>query len=109
MAKQRRGKPKGFVDWYLKEWMLASDLRGRGAHTRLRELTGWSKATMSELYNGGQDFSPKILREAADAFKCEPFELLMPPEEAMAIRQMRASAFQIVRGGKIDEQERAAS
>lgn len=94
----RRGKPKGFVPWYLPEWMEASGLKGRGARERMRELTGWSKATMSQLYNDNQDFSPKILAEAAQALNCQPYELLMRPEAAMAIRQLRQDALRIVEG-----------
>jgi transcriptional regulator with XRE-family HTH domain len=92
----RRGKPKGVVPWYLPEWMAACDLKGRGAQAKMMELTGWSKATMSQLYNGGQDFSPKILAETAAALKCEPFELLMHPDAAMAIRRIRQDALRIV-------------
>lgn len=72
-------------------------MEGRGAQTRMMELTGWSKATMSQLYNGTQDYSPKILAEAAEALNAEPFELLMHPERAMAMRQLRTTAAEIVR------------
>jgi len=61
----------------------------------MMELTGWSKATMSQLFNGTQDYSPKILTEAAKALNVEPFELLMPPERAMSLRRMRESAISI--------------
>lgn len=61
--------------------------------------TGWSRATASQLYNGDQDFSPKILREAADALHIEPYELLMPPEKAMNLRRLERAAFGIVEGG----------
>lgn len=93
----RRGIPKGPIQWYLREWMAARSMEGRGAQTRMMELTGWSKATMSQLYNGTQDYSPKILAEAAEALNAEPFELLMHPERAMAMRQLRTTAAEIVR------------
>lgn len=96
----RRGKPKGLVPWYLPEWMAVAELKGRGAQTRMMELTGWSKATMSQLYNGGQDFSPKVLAEAAQALNCAPYELLMHPETAMAIRRLRQDALRIVEDSK---------
>ena len=92
----RRGTPKIQPLWYLPEWMAASNLAGRGAHTKMRELTGWSKATMSQLYNGGQDFNSRILQEAATALKCRPYELLMHPEEAFGLRHQRAAALQVV-------------
>jgi transcriptional regulator with XRE-family HTH domain len=91
----RRGIPKGQVNWYLREWMEASGLSGRGAQTKMMELTGWSKATMSQLYNGEQDYSPKVVNDAAAALNAEPFELLLPPSRAMALRGMRDNAIKI--------------
>jgi transcriptional regulator with XRE-family HTH domain len=92
----RRGIPKGQVNWYLREWMDACNIKGRGAQTRMSELTGWSKATMSQLYNGEQDFSPKILREAAEALNVETYELLMHPDLAFALRRQREASLRIV-------------
>lgn len=92
----RRGIPTGAISWYLPEWMAARGMEGRGAQTKMRELTGWSRATMSQLYNGDQDFSPKILAEAAQALKCETYELLMHPDRAMSLRRMREDALRIV-------------
>lgn len=92
----RRGIPKTGVSWYLVEWMAARGLEGRGAQAKMMELTGWSKATMSQLYNGTQDYSPKIIAEAARALGVEQYEMLMHPEKASALRQLRASAETIV-------------
>ncbi len=91
-----RGIPKGGINWYLPEWMAACGLDYRGAQAEMMRRTGWSKATMSQLFNGTQDYSPKVVNEAAQALSCEPYELLMPPEKAMAIRRLLASAQQIV-------------
>ena len=52
---------------------------------------------MSQLYNGTQDYSPDIIEAAAVALHAEPFELLLPPERAMAIRSLRESAVTIVK------------
>ncbi len=87
----RRGIPKGPPSWFLPEWMAAAASEGRGSQAKMIELTGWSRATMSQLYNGQQDFSPAILRAAAIALSAEPFELLIPPERAFAIRRAMAS------------------
>jgi transcriptional regulator with XRE-family HTH domain len=92
----RRGVPKGPINWYLSEWMAARGLEGRGAQTKMMALTGWSKATMSQLFNGTQDYSPKVVNEAAAALSVEPWELLMPPERAMAIRKLQSSAERVV-------------
>lgn len=91
----RRGKPDG-INWYLREWMDMTFPNPRGRQAKMSELTGWSKATTSQLYNNTQDYSPKLVNEAADALKAEPWELLMPPERAMAIRRIRSTAEEIV-------------
>lgn len=90
----RRGIPKR-INWYLVEWMAAHGMEGRGAQAQMMEKTGWSKATMSQLYNGDQDYSPKVVNEAATALNVRPWELLMHPEEAMAIRQLMVQAKKI--------------
>lgn len=92
----RRGIPKTALNWYLREWMAARGLEGRGAQARMMELTGWSRATMSQLFNGTQDYSPKILNEAAAALKVDAYELLMHPTRAMALRRLQSSARAIV-------------
>jgi len=62
----------------------------------MMRMTGWSKATASQLYNGKQDYSPKVVNQAAQALHCKPWELLMHYEDAMAIRRVRSAALQIV-------------
>lgn len=57
--------------------------------------TGWSKASASQIYNGQQDYSPKIVREAAQALNVRDWELLMPYDLAMAFRRFQASATQV--------------
>lgn len=59
------------------------------------ERAGWSKTTASLLYNHRQDYSPRIVEEAALALHLRPFELFLHPEDAMAIRRMRESAVRI--------------
>jgi len=78
--------------WFLSEWMHALGLR----QADLMQRTGWSKTTASLLYNGRQKYNPVLLMEAADAMNLRPFELFLPPDEAMAIRRMREAALQIV-------------
>lgn len=92
----RRGVPKGPITWYLREWMATRGMEGRGAQAKMMGLTGWSKATMSQLYNGDQDYSPKILIEASKALDCETYELLMHPDLAMALRRFQRDAQTIV-------------
>lgn len=86
----RRGQPTA-INWYLKEWMDVTFPHPRGRQAKMMELTGWPKATMSQLYNNKQDYSPKLVNEAAAALNTETWELLMHPEKAMRLRKMRAS------------------
>jgi hypothetical protein len=89
----RRGIPKQGSNWFIREWMDMLGVRQRD----MVERCDWSKATASQIYNGVQDYSPKIVKEAAQALNVEPWELLMQPERAMAIRRLQASAETIVR------------
>lgn len=92
----RRGIPKGAVNWFLREWMDYLGVR----QAQMIERTDWSKATASQLYTGKQDYSPKVVNEAAKALHVAPYELLMRPEDAMAIRRIRQEALRIVEGSK---------
>jgi len=56
---------------------------------------GWSKATASQLYTGVQSYSPKVVNEAAAVLNVKPYELLMHPSDAMALRRLKGAAMQI--------------
>lgn len=71
-------------------------MHGRGAQAKTVEITGWSKATMRQLYNYNQYYSRSFLEAAAKALPCEIYELLMPPARAMSIRGLRANTAEIV-------------
>ncbi len=98
----RRGIPTQ-INWYLKEWM---DLLGKKQAFMIQEC-GWSKATASQLYNNKQDYSPKIVADAARALNVEPFELLMKPERAMALRRQREAAFVLAHDADAIERQSA--
>lgn len=78
-------------DWYLRDWLKT--LRVKQA--RLMELTAWDKRKASELVNGKQRYNRDIVNEAALALNLAPFELLMHPEDAMALRALRKDALRI--------------
>lgn len=78
-------------DWYLKAWMTSLKVRQRD----IMAATGYSKATMSDLSTGKQRFNRDILNDVANALHIRPYELLMHPDEAMALRRVRESAVQI--------------
>lgn len=89
MAKKSR--PIIDIGWFLPEWM--DTLRVRQAD--MVERAGWSKTTASLLYNRQQDYSPRLIDEAAHALNIARYELLLHPEDAFAIRRMRDSAVTI--------------
>lgn len=78
-------------DWYLPQWLQA--LRVRQAE--LERLTGWDKRKASHLVTGKQPYKRDTLNEAADALHIAPFELLMHPEDAFALRRLRTDAIRI--------------
>lgn len=88
----RRGIPKQGASWFIREWMDYYGIK----QAQMIDKTGWSKASTSQIYNGIQDYSPKIVAEAAAALNLQNYELLMHPDKAMALRRLQASAEQIV-------------
>lgn len=78
-------------DWYLEAWMQCAGLDQAG----LRRLTGWSKRKASELFNGAMRYNRDVLNEAAAAMHIAPFELLLHPDDAFALRRLQESAIQI--------------
>lgn len=89
----RRGIPKGQINWYFPEWMTYF---GITKQTDIMERTGWSKATVSQIMNGKQDYSPKLINDACQAFHLAPHELLLRPENAMALRALRTDALRVI-------------
>lgn len=79
-------------DWYLKQWLKSL---GKIQEDVARDL-GWNKAKVSLTANGKQPYTREEINEIAFYLNIEPFELLLPPERAMSLRQFRASAEQIV-------------
>jgi transcriptional regulator with XRE-family HTH domain len=80
------------LDWYLKEWLAAT-------HTSQAELcrrTDYPKAKVSDLVTGKQRYNRDILNDVANALNVYPFELLMPPADAMARRRMERLAKEMV-------------
>lgn len=86
-------------DWYLKAWMATLKVR----QADIMRATGYPKAKMSELASGKQRFNRDILNEVAAALNIRPYELLMHPDEAMALRQVRESAVRIAAEAPVEE------
>jgi len=96
VARVSKTRPKRYTNWFLREWMRTLKVN----QAKLVEDTGYSKTTVSLLYNDQQDYSPSIVRDVASALKIPHYELLMHPDDAMAMRQLRKDALRVVENSK---------
>jgi hypothetical protein len=80
-------------DWYLKEWLATL---GKKQADIVRDLD-WNKARVSLMLRGKQPYDRDSLNELAVYLHLQPHELLMHPDDAMALRQLKVSAERIVR------------
>lgn len=91
MAKAKAPKRKPLHDWYLVEWLryfgkIQADLE--------RDLE-WNKSKASLMCNQAQRYHRDDVNQVAEWLHLKPYELLMPPEEAMNMRQLRQTALKI--------------
>jgi transcriptional regulator with XRE-family HTH domain len=80
------------LDWYLKDWLASLQV----SQADLVRLTDYPKAKVSDLVTGKQRYNRDILNEIAAALNLYPYELLMPPEEAMHRRRLVEAVQQFV-------------
>lgn len=78
-------------DWFLREWVNALGIR----QADLDRQTDWGRRKTSELMNGAQRYNRDSLNEAALALNIQPYEILMHPADAMALRRLRDTALRI--------------
>lgn len=78
-------------DWFLRQWLDSLHI----TQAEFERLTGWDKRKVSFLVTGKQPYKRDELNEAARALHLDPFELLLHPEDAFALRRMRESAIRI--------------
>ena len=78
-------------DWYAKEWL---DHFGKRQASLVNDLD-WNKARASLMVRGIQPYDRESLNELAEYLHLEPFELLLPPEQAMSYRALRSTAEQM--------------
>ncbi len=74
-------------DWFLHEWMKSKEMK----QAELAKRTGWSKATVNDIYHGRTEYYRAILNKVAGALEIYPWELLMSPAEANRIKRWRAA------------------
>ncbi|WP_242913492.1 hypothetical protein [Brevundimonas pishanensis] len=79
------------MDWHISEWMAHAQKRQADLVNEL----GWTRRKASEVFNGLQPYKRETVNEIAEWLKIEPYELLMPPEEAIQLRHLRQAALAI--------------
>jgi len=100
-AKARRGCYKlnmaaSRQDWYLYEWLKAT---GKKQADIVRDLD-WNKARVSLTIHGKQPYTRDDINELASYLSIATYELLMHPDDAMAIRRLRQEALRVVETSK---------
>lgn len=78
-------------DWYLQEWAKLADKR----QADLVNDLGWLKNHAHRIWHGKQPYRRDIVNAIALWLRIEPYELLMPPQDALKIRQLREAAIAI--------------
>lgn len=73
-------------DWYLREWFATAGLKQRDLVTKL----DYPPATANALWHGVQRYRRDHIRDVSSLLNIEPWELLMHPDEAMALRRLRS-------------------
>jgi plasmid maintenance system antidote protein VapI len=86
-------------DWYLKEWMATL---GKKQADIVSDLE-WNPARISLMLRGKQQYTRDAVNELSAYLNLQPFELLMHPEDAMALRQLRATALRIAADSQKDD------
>lgn len=85
--------PAPIHDWYFKEWMRHF---GKRQADVVRDLE-WNKAKASLMWSGKQPYNRADVNEISAYLNLRPYELLMHPDDAMALRSLRAEALRVVK------------
>jgi transcriptional regulator with XRE-family HTH domain len=78
-------------DWYLRQWLGALGMTQQS----LADSADWQKSKVSRLVSGFTPYDRDIINTIASVMHIQPFELLLDPAEAMAMRRMRETAISI--------------
>lgn len=91
MAKRGQKTQKDFSHtWYAREWL---EHYGKIQADLVRDLN-WPRAKASDIWNG-QPYRQELVDELAPYLNIKPYEMLLSPEMAMAIRSLRLMAGKI--------------
>lgn len=95
-------------DWYLTQWLGASHKKQKDI---VRDL-GWNKAKVSLTASGKQPYDRDDVNAIAKYLNLQPYELLMHPADAMALRRLRADMIRLAHENVIrdetDEEQRVS-
>jgi len=78
-------------DWYLGEWL-------RSLHKKQADLVrdlDWNKARVSLMLSGKQQYTRDAVNQVASYLNVHPYELLMHPDDAMALRRLRTDLIRV--------------
>lgn len=78
-------------DWYLKEWIKTL---GKRQADIARDLD-WNKARVSLMIRGEQQYTRDVVNQLSAYLNLAPYELLMHPDDAMAIRRLRQDIIRV--------------
>lgn len=78
-------------DWYFREWLAH---QGKSANQLVADLD-FHRTTAYRLLRGDQPYRKDFVVAIARWLNIRPYELLMPPEEAMALRRLKQTAMAI--------------
>lgn len=78
------GQDPGVPLHFLVDWL---DHKGLRQADIVRDLN-WNRAKISLIVSGKQDFTGSDLQELGLYLGAKPYELLMPPASALAIREI---------------------
>jgi hypothetical protein len=93
MPRKKRPLPNrgATADWYLPEWMETVGI----SQAALAKKCGFTNSTMHGIYHGRTSYYRDLLNTVATQLNVEPYELLMPPAFAMALRRQREDSVRI--------------
>lgn len=92
---RKRSNPASKIagpDWYLREWMENLGV----SQADLARECDWTNSTMHGIYHGRTAYYREIVNLIADKLNVRPYELMMHPDEAHAMRQLRKEALKVV-------------
>lgn len=88
-------------DWYLQEWFATLGLKQFDLVTRL----DYPRGTAHKLWHGLQPYRRDNVEEISALLNIAPHELLMHPDDAMAIRRLTAAVAEVTRGPAVEAAE----